>query len=377
MPYEPNEFLSNHFNSNGLDLTRQVETQLNLIAPSSPNLALYRDMILTVMRMAQDDRNRWNAKITLQALRELEHAFRVLEQFKGRRKVTVFGSARTPLEHPLYAQAKELGAALARADLMVITGAGGGIMAAAHQGAGLAHSLGFNITLPFEQHANATMEGSDQLLPFHFFFIRKLFFVKEADGLVLCPGGFGTLDEALEVLTLIQTGKSPLVPVVLLDAPGGSFWQDCLDFIGKQLRDNHYILPTDLKLLRLVYSAEEAVQEINRFYANFHSSRWLKNLFVMRLKHPMNEAALVQMQQDFADLCLSDTFHQHAYDEETYQEPQFSHLTRLAFTFNGRDNGRLRELVDYLNQPQHWAAEPAPTLPASRGARPRKSAKVT
>ncbi|WP_455924343.1 LOG family protein [Pseudomonas putida] len=377
MPYEPNEFLSNHFNSNGLDLTRQVETQLNLIAPNSPNLALYRDMILTVLRMAQDDRNRWNAKITLQALRELEQAFRVLEQFKGRRKVTVFGSARTPLEHPLYAQARELGAALARADLMVITGAGGGIMAAAHQGAGLAHSLGFNITLPFEQHANATMEGSDQLLPFHFFFIRKLFFVKEADGLVLCPGGFGTLDEALEVLTLIQTGKSPLVPVVLLDTPGGSFWQDCLDFIGKQLRDNHYILPTDLKLLRLVYTAEEAVEEINRFYANFHSSRWLKNLFVIRLKHALSEEALVHIQQDFAGLCLSDTFHQHAYDDETHEEPQFSHLTRLAFTFNGRDNGRLRELVDYLNLPQNWAAQPAAALQPSAGARPRQSAKVT
>ncbi len=377
MPYEPNESLSLHFNSNGLDLTRQVEHQLNLIAPNSPNLALYRDMMLTVLRMAEDDRNRWNAKITLQALRELEHAFRVLEQFKGRRKVTVFGSARTPLEHPLYAQARELGAALASADLMVITGAGGGIMAAAHEGAGLAHSLGFNITLPFEQHANATVEGTDQVLPFHFFFIRKLFFVKEADALVLCPGGFGTLDEALEVLTLIQTGKSPLVPVVLIDAPGGSFWQDCLDFIGKQLRDNHYILPTDLKLVRLVYSAEEAVDEINRFYANFHSSRWLKNLFVIRLQHALSEQALGQVQQQFADLCLSDTFHQHAYDGEAYDEPQFSHLTRLAFTFNGRDNGRLRELVDYLNREENWATAPATNLATSTGTRPRETVKVT
>jgi len=377
MPYEPNDFLSTHFSSNGLDLTRQVETQLSLIAPNSPNLVLYRDMMLTVLRMAQDDRNRWNAKITLQALRELEHAFRVLEQFKGRRKVTVFGSARTPLEHPLYALARELGAALSRSDLMVITGAGGGIMAAAHEGAGLAHSLGFNITLPFEQHANATMEGSDQLLPFHFFFIRKLFFVKEADALVLCPGGFGTLDEALEVLTLIQTGKSPLVPVVLLDAPGGRFWQDCLDFIGKQLRDNHYILPTDLKLMRLVYSAEEAVDEINRFYANFHSSRWLKNLFVVRLKHALSEDALIGVRQQFADLCLSDTFHQHAYDGETHEEPQFSHLTRLAFTFNGRDNGRLRELVDYLNQPENWAAAPATGVLANASTRPREPMKAT
>jgi hypothetical protein len=370
MPYEPNDLLSRHFQSNGIDLTSQVEAQLQLVAPNSPNLPLYRDMMLTVLRMAQDDRNRWNAKITLQALRELDNAFRVLEQFKGRRKVTVFGSARTPVEHPLYALARELGAALARSEWMVITGAGGGIMAAAHEGAGLEHSLGFNITLPFEQHANPTVEGTGNLLPFHFFFTRKLFFVKEADALVLCPGGFGTLDEALEVLTLIQTGKSPLVPVVLLDAPGGNFWQGALNFIKDQLEDNRYILPTDLKLLRLVYSAEEAVDEINCFYSNFHSSRWLKNKFVIRMHHSLNEHALEHLQAAFTDLCLSDNFHQHTYQGEEHDEAQFSHLTRLAFTFTGRDNGRLRELVDYINLPENWVQ--APVQQPTRAREPQK-----
>jgi uncharacterized protein (TIGR00730 family) len=355
MPYQPNDLLSHHFQNNGGDLTNKVEEQLNLIAPNSPNIPLYRDMILTVLRMAQDDLNRWNAKITLQALRELEHAFRVLEQFKGRRKVTVFGSARTPIEHPLYGMARELGAALARSDLMVITGAGGGIMAAAHEGAGLGHSLGFNITLPFEQHANSTVDGTDNLLSFHFFFTRKLFFVKEADALVLCPGGFGTLDEALEVLTLIQTGKSPLVPVVLLDAPGGQFWQGALDFIQNQLEANHYILPADMKLVRLVHSTEEAVAEINQFYSNFHSSRWLKHQFVIRMNHTLSEQALQHMQAAFADLCLSDHFHQHAYSGEEQDDVQFSHLARLSFTFNARNNGRLRELIDFINLPENWA----------------------
>ncbi|OOV98579.1 LOG family protein [Pseudomonas sp. MF4836] len=361
MPYEPSDLLSRHFQNKGIDLTSKVEEQLNLIAPNSPNIPLYRDMILTVLRMAQDDLNRWNAKITLQALRELEHAFRVLEQFKGRRKVTVFGSARTPIEHPLYGMARELGAALARSDLMVITGAGGGIMAAAHEGAGLDHSLGFNITLPFEQHANSTVGGTHNLLSFHFFFTRKLFFVKEADALVLCPGGFGTLDEALEVLTLIQTGKSPLVPVVLLDVPGGSFWQGALDFLQQQLEANHYILPTDMKLMRLVHSTEEAVAEINQFYANFHSSRWLKHQFVIRMNHKLSDEALEQMQATFADLCLSDHFHQHAYSGEEHDEPQFSHLARLAFTFNARNNGRLRELIDFINLPENWANTQAKT----------------
>ena len=238
---------------------------------------------------------------------------------------------------------------------VLVTGAGGGIMAAAHEGAGLEHSLGFNITLPFEQHANPTIDGTENLLSFHFFFTRKLFFVKEADALVLCPGGFGTLDEALEVLTLIQTGKSPLVPVVLLDAPGGGFWQGALDFIRSQLEANRYVLPTDLKLMRLVYSAEDAVDEINQFYANFHSTRWLKREFVIRMNHPLSERALAQVQKEFASLRLSGDFQQLAYTGEEHDEPQFSHLTRLVFNFNGRDQGRLRELVDYINLPENWA----------------------
>ncbi len=358
MPYQPDDFLSAHYSSNGLDLTDRIDAQLRQIAPQSPNLSLYRDMMLTVLRMAEDDSNRWNAKITLQALRELAQAFRVLEQYKGRRKVTVFGSARTPQEHPLYAQATELGTALAEAGIMVITGGGGGIMAAAHKGAGREHSLGFNITLPFEQHANATIDGTEQLLPFHFFFIRKLFFLKEADALVLCPGGFGTLDEAMEVLTLIQTGKSPLVPVVLLDTPDGGFWKGALEFISQQLEANRYILPSDLKLLRLVHSAEEAVQEIDRFYSNFHSTRWLKKLFVIRMHHALSDDALAFIREEFAGLCLSDTFVQHAYDGEQHNEPEFSHLSRLGFNFNGRDQGRLRELVDFINQPENWADGP-------------------
>ncbi|MFK3773529.1 LOG family protein [Pseudomonas sp. NPDC089406] len=372
MPYQPNERLLEHFREHGIDLGK-VDEQLQLVAPNSPNLPLYRDMMLTILRMAHDDGNRWNAKITLQALRELDHSFRTLEHYKGRRKVTVFGSARTPVEHPMYALARELGATLARAELMVITGAGGGIMAAAHEGAGSDHSLGFNITLPFEQHANATVDGTDKLLPFHFFFIRKLFFVKEADALVLCPGGFGTLDEALEVLTLIQTGKSPLVPVVLLDSPGGSFWQDALAFISRQLEENRYILPSDLKLVRMAHSADEAVDEIRQFYSNYHSSRWLKNQFVVRMHHRLSEAALHDIEEGFADLRLSGRYHQQADSGAEHEEGNYSHLTRLTFAFNGRDQGRLRELVDFINLPENWA-KPQPMHTTQRA---REALKVS
>ncbi|MNQ03571.1 putative lysine decarboxylase [compost metagenome] len=355
MPYESDDYLSRHFQTSGIDLTDKVDELVTLVVPGdSPNLPLYRDMLITVIRMAQADRNRWDAKIMLQTLREMEHAFSSLEQFKRRRKVTVFGSARTPPDHPLYALARELGATLARHELMVVTGAGGGIMAAAHEGAGLENSLGFNITLPFEQGANATVHGTSNLLSFHFFFLRKLFFVKEADGLVLCPGGFGTLDEALEVLTLIQTGKSPLVPVILLDQPGGSFWKEAMAFIDKQLVGNSYILPHDLRLMRLVHSAADAADEIAQFYRNYHSSRWIKDRYVIRLNHPLNEAAMQQLNSEFIDLCKSGGFQQQAYCESEQDEPELCHLTRLAFAFNSRDHGRLRELLDLINQPQHW-----------------------
>ncbi|MBO3274657.1 LOG family protein [Pseudomonas schmalbachii] len=357
MPYEPDDYLSRHFQTSGTELAQKVEELAAMAVPvGSPNMPLYQEMLTTVARMAQADRNRWDAKIMLQTLREMERAFSTLEQFKRRRKVTVFGSARTPEDHPLYALARELGKTLARYDMMVITGAGGGIMAAAHEGSGLENSLGFNITLPFEQQANHTVEGSSNLLSFHFFFLRKLFFVKEADALVLCPGGFGTLDEALEVLTLIQTGKSPLVPIVLLDQPTGHYWEHALHFMKEQLEDNRYILSSDMHLIRLVHSAEEAAEEIAQFYSNFNSSRWLKDRFVIRLNHALKQSALDRLHEEFLDICLNDGFHQQPYSELEQDEPEFFHLTRLAFTFNGRDHGRLRELVNFINQPENWAA---------------------
>ncbi|BCR23709.1 MULTISPECIES: LOG family protein [Pseudomonadaceae] len=356
MPYEPDDYLSRHFQTSGIDLTSKVEELAALVVPAnSPNLPLYQEMITTVIRMAQADRNRWDAKIMLQTLREMEQAFSTLEQFKRRRKVTVFGSARTPTDHPVYQLARELGQTLSRLDLMVITGAGGGVMAAAHEGAGLQNSLGFNITLPFEQSANATVRGTSNLLSFHFFFLRKLFFVKEADALVLCPGGFGTLDEALEVMTLVQTGKSPLVPIVLLDEPNSNYWEHFQDFLRQQLKERQYILPSDMHLLHLVHSAEEAGQEIARFYRNFHSSRWLKEQFVIRMTHPLSAEAMHTLDKEFADLCRGEGFLQQPYCETETDEPELCELTRLAFRFNARDHGRLRQLVDFINLPQNWA----------------------
>ena len=314
MSFDSDDYLSRQYQVSSIDLDGKVDELLRMaVPPTSANFELYKEMMLTVARMAEADRNRWDAKIMMQTLREMEASFSLLERFKRRRKVTVFGSARTEPDHPLYQQAKELGEILARHNLMVITGAGGGIMAAAHEGAGLENSLGFNIALPFEQGANETVNGSNNLLSFHFFFLRKLFFVKEADALVLCPGGFGTLDEALEVLTLIQTGKSPLVPVVLLDQEGGTYWDKALEFMREELADKNYILPSDLRLMRQVRTPLEAGREIARFYRSFHSTRWFKNRFVIRMNYPLNEQAMETLHKEFMDLCVSGGYAQVPY----------------------------------------------------------------
>lgn len=355
MSFENDNYLARQYQLSSIDLDSKVDELLELaVPPTSQNRELYREMLLTVARMAEDDRNRWDAKIMMQTLREMEASFSLLERFKRRRKVTVFGSARTAPDHPLYQQAKELGEILVRHNLMVITGAGGGIMAAAHEGAGLENSLGLNIALPFEQGANDTVHGTGNLLTFHFFFLRKLFFVKEADALVLCPGGFGTLDEALEVLTLMQTGKSPIVPVVLLDQEGGTYWDKALEFMREELVDKNYILPSDLGLMRQVRSPEEAGLEIARFYRNFHSTRWFRDIFVMRMNRPLNANAMETLHKEFLDLCVSGGYAQVPYCAKTHNEPEFCNQIRLEFVFNNRDFGRLREAIDFINLPQNW-----------------------
>lgn len=354
-PYEADEYLSRHLKTTGGELSQAIDGLLHHVVPdNSTNLLLYREMLMTVVRLAQADHSRWDAKILLQTMQEMEHAFSRLESFKRRRKVTVLGSARTPQDHPLYHQARTLGATLARYDLMVITGAGNGIMAAAHEGAGLDNSLGLNITLPFEQQANATVQGTDHLIAFHFFFIRKLFFMKEADALVLFPGGFGTLDETLEALTLVQTGKSPLIPIILLDVPEGSYWKEALGFIHQQVLAQHYISPSDLNLIRLTDNVAEAAQEIDTFYNNFHSSRWLKEHFLIRLQHSLHPQAIGHLNEHFRDLCLVGGYEQLKCCASELDEPELQSLPRLRFSFNGRDHGRLRQLVNYINDPNTW-----------------------
>lgn len=233
---------------------------------------------------------------------------------------------------------------------MVVTGAGGGIMEGAHIGAGPAMSMGVNIMLPFEQEANSIINHDAKLVTFRYFFTRKLMFVKEVHAVVLFPGGFGTLDELFEVLTLVQTGKRDLMPIVCVDSPGGSYWAKWQEFVRQELLQRHLISPRDLSLVRVTDNVDAAVQEVLDFYRNYDSMRYIRDALVLRLRKPVSDELLAKLNAQFSDLLSSGTIERvptHAYemDEETTRD-----LPRIGLHFNRRDSARLREMIDVINR---------------------------
>jgi uncharacterized protein (TIGR00730 family) len=301
---------------------------------------------LPVSRTAHED-----VRILSQTLRELRRAFSVFAPYRSQRKATIFGSARTPRDAPAYQQAVRLGQLLVQNGWFVVTGAATGIMEAGHRGAGRDRSMGLNIMLPFEQEANEVIRGDGKLVTMKYFFTRKLMFVKECDAVVCLPGGFGTMDEAFEVLTLLQTGKRELMPLVFLDAPGGKFWKNWLDYIQVNLLEGGMISPDDMSLLRVTDSVEEAVADILRFYRVFHSMEYIQNRLVLRLNKPLETARLNSLRQEFTDILTDGDFRQQ--DSVIAGEaprPELAALTRLTFHFNRRSLGRLRQLIDAINR---------------------------
>jgi uncharacterized protein (TIGR00730 family) len=301
-------------------------------------------------KLAVDRTSRGDLKILSRTLRELRYAFKVFTPYRTRRKVTVFGSARTRSEEPAYQQAVAFGQAMAGEQWLVVTGAASGIMEAGHVGAGRENSMGLNIMLPFEQYANPVIAGDSKLVHMKYFFTRKLMFVKECDAVCLLPGGFGTLDEGLEVLTLLQTGKRDMVPVVFLDAPGGSFWKEFQQFVEKRLLGDRMISPDDLSLYKLTDSVDEAVREILQFFKVYHSMRYVKNKLVLRLKQPIGEELLAAINAKFSDILSGGDFTQSGALPEERDEPELAPHARLVFRFNRRSLGRLRMLIDAINR---------------------------
>ena len=311
---------------------------------------LYRVMRHTVDRLEHDNTARGDLKILSRTIRELRYAFTVFRPYRRRRKVTIFGSARTKPEHPEYQAAAEVGRRFADHGWMVITGAGGGIMEAGHRGAGRDASMGLNIMLPFEQSANKYIEGDAKLVTMKYFFTRKLMFVKECSAVVCLPGGFGTLDEALETLTLMQTGKQTMMPLVLLDHEGGSYWKDLGKFFDKQLLGNGMISPEDVNLYKVTNSIDETMEEILGFYRVYHSMRYVQNTLIFRLKESLCDEHLERIREEFSDILVEGTFEQRDALPEESGEPELSDMPRLVFRFNRRAVGNRRARINVINQ---------------------------
>ncbi len=311
---------------------------------------LIRDMVITSLKMKLEENATLDLKIASMALKEMRYAFKVFKDYQRFKKVTVFGSARTEEGSPTYDLTRDFARAMTDHGYMIITGAGGGIMQAANEGAGKEKSFGLNIRLPFEQRANRFIIDDKKLIIFKYFFTRKLMFVKEADAFALFPGGFGTLNESIEILTLIQTGKSTPLPIVMLDIPGGTFWKNFLEYVKTNLMDKRYISPHDLKYLIVTDNVESACAHILHFYRNYHSIRVVGKFMAIRLKTNPGEEFLTKLNRDFADILKEGEFHIRGPFEDELSDTEIVELPRLAFVFDGRSFGRLRELIDAINE---------------------------
>ena len=326
-------------------ITRLIEQ-----AGGSPHAEFLEEMIHSTLRLIRNQTSRGDVKILNAALRELIYAFRIFAPYRGTRKVTMFGSARISENAPEYLQAVAFAREMSARGWMVITGAGEGIMKAGQDGAGRDQSFGVNIRLPFEQSANEVIQNDAKLITFRYFFTRKLVFVKETDAIALFPGGFGTMDESFETLTLLQTGKSPLLPLVCVDREGGGYWHAWDAYIRGTLLSRGLIAAEDLSLYRVTDRLDEAISEIQTFYRNYHSSRYVGNRLVLRLQHAPVRDVVARLESEFRDILTEGGFSVGPALPEETEDSALASLPRLTFVFNRRSFGRLRQLIDALNR---------------------------
>ena len=307
----------------------------------------YQQLLTTVMKLHEDGALPGDLKITNTALKELRYAYKVFAPYRAVRKVTVFGSARTPATEVAAESARLFGKRMVDEGWMVVTGAGAGIMGAAQEGAGGEQSFGLNIRLPFEQEANPWIASDPKLITFKYFFTRKLFLVKEASAVALFPGGFGTMDEAYELLTLMQTGKATIVPVVLLETGPKPYWRIWDRWNRGTLVERRLVGPVDTVFYRIVDTVDDAVNESLGFYRVFHSARIVGENLVFRLREKLSERHVAETQDQFQDILKGRI--------ETAPGPigqelnEFPELPRLILPFNRSSYGRLRQLIDFIN----------------------------
>jgi uncharacterized protein (TIGR00730 family) len=338
--------------STGIDeVDAAIRNLLDTLGPGT-NRHLVAECLATVAMLAQEDHDKLDLKITSAALAEMRRAFSVFRPYRDKQKITMFGSARTRPDDPSYEQARACAARLAGAGWMVVTGAGPGIMAAGMEGAGVNLSMGVNIRLPFEQSANSFIESDPKLVTMKYFFTRKLMLIKESDGYVVLPGGFGTLDESFELLTLLQTGKAEPAPVVLLDVPGGTYFEGWSRFVEEEVVARDLVGEVDLSLFKVTDSVDVAADEILGFYRSYSSLRYVGDRLVLRLKTEPTPAELAEMGTAFADICVpgEGTFELVPPSPAEIAEQDSLDLHRLSFPFDRLQLGRLRQLIDHLNR---------------------------
>jgi uncharacterized protein (TIGR00730 family) len=330
------------------ELTRRIQ-ELIKFKGGGHNEAEVADIIENALKMLTDVEDTGDVRVIQTAVRELRYAFRIFAPYAEKRKVSIFGSARTGPSQPEYRQATEFARKISAAGFMVITGAGPGIMQAGHEGAGPKNSFGVNIRLPWEQSANPVIAEDKKLITFKYFFTRKLIFIRHSDAIVLFPGGFGTMDEGYEAITLMQTGKSQLMPLVLVDKPGGTYWKTWDLQVREHLLRDELISPDDLNLYQITDNDDEAVKIIARFYRNFDSTRFVKDRFIIRLKKAPGDSALAALNEDFEDILVSGKIELAQPAPEEIEDNDRLDLARIGFHFNRRDYGRVRQLIDVLN----------------------------
>jgi len=313
------------------------------------NRDLIFELVASSLRLARDHADRGDLKMANAALKEMRYAFHVFDPYRDERKVAIFGSARTEPADPLYDLARRFAAGIAERDWMVITGAGPGIMEAGIEGAGPDRAFGVSIRLPFETVTPGFIAGDPKLINFRYFFTRKVSFIKEADAFVLLPGGFGTLDEAFELLTLVQTGKAQPGPIVLLDVPGGRYWSAWEDFVEAELGNRHYISPEDRRLVCITDDVGTAVDEVLGFFANYHSQRFVQGRLVLRMRSAPDDAGLAALNAEFADIVARGAIERVEISSAELANDDHPELERIAFRFDRHGWSRLRVLIDRLN----------------------------
>ncbi len=307
-------------------------------------------MIDSLADLAREGTSVGDLKIANAALAEMAQAFRVFRPYRTIRKMTMFGSARTQPEDPVYLLARDLATRLAEADWMVVTGAGPGIMAAGLEGAGRDKSFGVNIRLPHEESANSFIAQDPKLVEMRYFFTRKLMLIKESHAYAILPGGFGTQDECFELLTLLQTGKAEPAPVVMMETPGGTYWEGWLRFVEKQAIASGWISADDVSLFKVTTTIEEAVEEITGFYRNYHSCRWVGDLLVLRVQTAPSKLELVDLNRRFADIVARGTIRSTSAFPPERSSNDHPELPRLALRFDKWHFARLRQLIDAINE---------------------------